>query len=103
MEPMPLMLLLLASLVGAVVWGFFHANPQDAPRSRLHLLNAAILAAAAGLAAAAALPLHADALARHPDQRFMAVYLAIMAGGSALMLVIIAGGLVRNLLIFRRR
>ena len=33
----------------------------------------------------------------------MAVYLAIMAGGSALMLVIIAGGLVRNLLIFRRR
>jgi hypothetical protein len=103
MEPMPLMLLLLASLLTAVVWGFFHANPKDARGAGLHCFNAAILAAAAGAAAAAALPLHADALARHPDQRFMAVYLAIMAGGSAWMLVLIAGGLLRNLVIFRRR
>jgi hypothetical protein len=103
MEAMPLMLLLLASLLGAVVWGFFRANPKDAPRARLHVFNAATLGAAVAAAASAALPLHADALARHPDQRFMAVYLAIMAGGSALMLVVIAGGLVRNLVVFRPR
>jgi hypothetical protein len=77
---MPFMFLILAFLIGAVVWGFFHANPQGA-----------------------ALPLHADALAQHPEQRFMAVYLAIMAGGAALMQVLIAGGLVRNLLLFPRR
>jgi len=84
MEPMPLMLLLLASLLTAVVWGFFHANPKDARGAGLHCFNAAIVAAA-------------------PAQRFMAVYLAIMAGGSAWVLVLIAGGLLRNLVIFRRR
>jgi hypothetical protein len=100
---MPLMLLLLAFLVSAVVWGFFHANPQAAPRGRLLACNAAIVLAALAGALGSALPLHADALARHPDQRFMAVYLAIVAGGAAMMIVLIAGGLVRNFLVFPRR
>ena len=100
---MPFMFLILAFLIGAVVWGFFHANPQVAPPRRLLACNAAIVVLAVALALGAALPLHADALAQHPEQRFMAVYLAIMAGGAALMLVLIAGGLVRNLLLFPRR
>ena len=99
---MPLMLLLLACLIAAVVWGFFHANPGAAPRAPLLFCNAAIVALALAGTAGSALPLYTDALARHPDQRFMAVYLAIMAGGAALMILLIAGGLVRNLVIFRR-
>jgi len=97
------MLVLLAFLVAAVVWGFFHANPHAAPRRRLLFCNALIVGLALAGAIGCGLPLHADALARHPDQRFMSVYLAIMAGGSALMILLIAGGLLRNLLLFRRR
>jgi hypothetical protein len=97
------MLLLQAALISAVLWGFFHARPPSATRRSLIAYNAAVVAAAIAGALIAALPLHADALTRHPDQRFMAVYLAIMAGGSALMILLIAGGLLRNLLVFRRR
>jgi hypothetical protein len=100
---MPFMFLILAFLMGAVLWGFFHANPHAAPRGRLLACNAVIIVLAVAVALGAALPLHADALAQHPEQRFMAVYLAIMAGGAAVMLVLIAGGLVRNLLLFPRR
>lgn len=96
------MLVLLVFLLSAVLWGFFHARPPHAPRGRLMLCDAAILAVALAGAAASALPLHADALARHPDQRFMAAYLATIAGGAALMILVIAGGLVRNLVLFRR-
>ena len=97
------MLLLLVALIAAVVWGFFHARPPAAARRALLAYDAAVVGLAVAVALVAALPLHADALARHPDQRFMALYLAIMAGGSALMIGLIAGGLARNLLVFRRR
>jgi len=46
------------------------------------------------------LVLHADAVARRPDEPGLAVYLAIMAGGTAFMIVVALGGLVRNLFIF---
>ena len=97
------MLLLLAGLMSAVVWGFFHASPAGARRSAVLACNAAILALALGAALGSAVPLHGDALAQHPDQKFLALYLAITAGGAALMIVLIVGGLVRNLLLFRRR
>ena len=97
------MLLLLVALIAAVVWGFFQARPPAAPPRPLFAYDAAVVGLAVAVALIAALPLHADALDRHPDQRFMALYLAIMAGGSALMIVVIAGGLARNLLVFRRR
>lgn len=100
---MPLMFLMLAGLIALVVWGFFYANPRSAPPRRVLACNAAIIVLALVAALASALPLHADALAQHPDKRFMAVYLATMAGGSAVMLVLIFGGLLRNFVLFRRR
>jgi hypothetical protein len=77
------MFLILAFLLCAVVWGFFHSNPR-------------------GVAAAATSGpmLYGDALIARPDERAMAVYLAIMAGGTAFMIVVAAGGLARNLLLF---
>ena len=94
------MLLLLAVLMAAVLWGFFVSSPRQVPRGRLVACNAAIIALGIGAAMASAIPLYADALAQHPDKRFMAVYLAIMAGGSAVMIVVALGGLVRNFLLF---
>jgi hypothetical protein len=68
---MPFMFLILAFLLWAVVWGFFHA-----------------------------IPLYGDALVAKPDHRAVAAYLAIMAGGSAFMVVVATGGLLRNLALF---
>jgi hypothetical protein len=97
---MPFMFLILAFLLCSVVWGFFHANPQGVPRARLAACNAAIIALGIAAALGSALPLYADALASRPDHKALAVYLAIMAGGAAFMIILAAGGLVRNLALF---
>jgi len=97
---MPFMFLILAFLLCAVVWGFFHANPRGVDRSRLLACNIAILAIGVALAFVAAVPLYHDALAAQPDHKVVAAYLAIMAGGSGFMIVVAAGGLLRNLVLF---
>jgi hypothetical protein len=94
------MFLILAFLLGAVLWGFFHSNPRGVSRSWLAACNIAVLAIAAALALGASLPLYFDALASKPQEKAMAAYLAIMAGGAGFMIVVAAGGLIRNLLLF---
>jgi hypothetical protein len=94
------MLLLLAALLCAVLWGFFAFSPKGVGGARLLACNAGVILAGIAAALGSALPLHADALAQHPDKAFMALYLAIMAGGAALMIVVALGGLVRNYLLF---
>lgn len=100
---MHFMFLILAFLLCAVVWGFFHANPHGVPGARLLVVNVAVLALGLVAAAASGYLLYGDALIRRPDERAMAVYLAVMAGGTAFMIVVAAGGLVRNLLLFPLR
>ena len=97
---MPFMFLILAFLLWAVVWGFFHANPRGVDPRGLLACNIAILVAGVALALVSAIPLYGDALVAKPDHKFVAVYLAIMAGGSAFMIVVAVGGLLRNLLVF---
>jgi cytochrome c oxidase assembly factor CtaG len=97
---MPFMFLILAFLLWAVVWGFFHANPRGVDGRRLLACNIAILATGVALALTSAIPLYGDALAAKPDHAAVAIYLAIMAGGSAFMIVVAAGGLLRNLALF---
>ena len=97
---MPFMFLTLAFLLGAVLWGFFHSNPRGVSPARVLVCTIAILALAAAAAVASALPLYGDAFAKHPESRFMAVYLAVMAGGAAFMIVVALGGLARNLVLF---
>jgi cytochrome c oxidase assembly factor CtaG len=97
---MPFMFLILAFLLWAVVWGFFHANPRGVDTGRLLAINIAILAAGLALALVSAIPLYGDALASKPDHKAVAAYLAIMAGGSAFMIVVASGGLFRNLFLF---
>ena len=94
------MLLILAFMLWAVVWGFFHANPHGVPRPRLLACNVAIIALGAAAALASAVPLYFDAIAAKPDHKAVAVYLAVMAGGAAFMIVLAAGGLARNLFVF---
>jgi len=103
---MHFMFLILAFMLGAVVWGFFHANPRGVDARWLLACNIAILVLGVVLALAAAIPLYGDALAQRPDHKAIAVYLAIMVAGSGFMIVVAVGGLVRNLLLFplgRRR
>jgi hypothetical protein len=67
LPPMHFMLLILAFLLCAVVWGFFHANPRGVKAGRLLACNILILALGVAFAAAAAIPLYGDALAQRPD------------------------------------
>jgi hypothetical protein len=97
---MHFMFLIMAFLLCAVVWGFFHANPQGVSRASLLGWNIGILALGVILALAAAIPLYHDAVAAKPDHKSVAVYLAIMAGGSGFMIIVAVGGLLRNLLVF---
>ena len=100
LPPMHFMFLILAFLLCAVVWGFFHANPRGVNARRLLAWTIVILALSVAFAAAAAIPLYGDALAQRPDQKALAVYLAIMVAGSGFMIVVAVGGLVRNLVVF---
>jgi hypothetical protein len=97
---MPFMFLILAFLLAAVVWGFFHSNPRGVSAAALLACNIALLALGLASALAAAFILHADALARRPEESAVAIYLAVMAGGTAFMIVVAAGGLARNLFLF---
>jgi hypothetical protein len=97
---MHFMFLIMAFLLCAVVWGFFHANPRGVDPVRLLACNVAILALGVALSLGAAIPFYYDALAAKPDHKAIAVYLAIMVGGSGFMIVVAVGGLIRNLLLF---
>ena len=94
------MFLILGFLLWAVLWGFFHANPKGVNATRLLACNVFVLALGAVLAFVSAIPLYGDAVAANPEHKAVAAYLAIMAGGSGFMIVVAAGGLVRNLLLF---
>ncbi len=97
---MPFMFLILIFLLCAVVWGFFHANPKGVAAARLLACNIAIVVVAVVAAGRVGLVLHADALAKNPDEAALGAYLAIMAAGTLFMIVLAVGGLVRNLLLF---
>jgi hypothetical protein len=83
-----------------VVWGFFHSNPRGVPQARLLACNIAVLALGIAAGLAAGFTLYADAVVRRPEQLGMSVYLAIMAGGTAFMILVASGGLLRNLVLF---
>jgi hypothetical protein len=97
---MHFMLLIFVFLLGAVLWGFFHANPRGVHPGRLLACNVAILALAALVAAASGGTLYVDALAAKPGERALSIYLGVMAGGSAFMIVVALLGLVRNFALF---
>jgi cytochrome c oxidase assembly factor CtaG len=97
---MHFMFLILAFMLWAVVWGFFHSNPRGVPPGALLACNVAIIALGVAAALTSAVPLYFDALATKPDHAATAVYLAVLAGGAAFMIVLAAGGLARNLVVF---
>jgi len=97
---MHFMFLILVFLLCTVVWGFFHSNPQGVSARALLACNIVMVVLAVALAGVTATVLHADALTVREGQRAMAIYLAIMAGGTVFMIVLAVGGLLRNLLLF---
>lgn len=97
---MHFMFLILLFLLCTVVWGYFHSNPRGVSKTALLACNIGVIALGAGLGLAASYILHQDALLHREGQRAMAVYIAIMAGGTVFMIVVSVGGLLRNLLIF---
>ena len=97
---MHFMVLILVFLLGAVLWGYFHANPQGVSRAKLLACNVAVLAIGAAAAAAAGVLLLEDGLRAKPGETGLVWFLAIMGAGTAFMIVVAAGGLLRNLVLF---
>jgi hypothetical protein len=97
---MHFMFLILAFMLWAVAWGFFYSNPRGVSRAKLLGCNVGIIALGAAASLVSAIPLYFDAVAAKPDHTAVAIYLATMAGGAAFMIVLAAGGLARNLLVF---
>jgi len=94
------MLLIFAVLLCLVVWGFFHSDPTGVPRARLLALNVAILALAVVAGGIIGYVLYLDASVVKAGEKGLAVYLGIMAGGTAALIIVAAGGMLRNLVIF---
>ncbi len=97
---MHFMLIILAFVLSVVVWGFFHSNPGGVPRAALMAVNIVVLVGAGIAGVAVGDVLYADAIVVKADEKGLAAYLAIMAGGTAFLIVVAAGGLLRNLVIF---
>ncbi|OGA20817.1 MAG: hypothetical protein A3H34_07055 [Betaproteobacteria bacterium RIFCSPLOWO2_02_FULL_67_19] len=97
---MHFMLLIFAVLLCLVVWGFFHSDPTGVPRARLLALNVAILALAVVAGGIIGYVLYLDASVVKAGEKGLAVYLGIMAGGTAALIIVAAGGMLRNLVIF---
>ncbi len=97
---MHFMLLILAFLLGIVIWGFFHANPTGVPPRRLLACNAGIVALALVAAWLVGSVLYGHALQAKVDEPGLATYLAIMASGTAFLFVVTLGGMLRNLFVF---
>lgn len=99
---MAFMLLILAFLIVATVWAFFHTNPHGVPARPLLAYNAVVLALAIPVAIGIGVWLYADAVAAKASEKGMAVYLTIMAGGTSALLVVAIGGFIRNFIVFPR-
>jgi len=97
---MHFMIITLVFLIAIVLWGFFHSNPRGVNRARLLACNVAVLVLAAVAAGIVAQLLYADAVTVKAGEKGMATYLAIMAGGTGFLIVVTAGGMLRNLMLF---
>jgi len=99
---MPFMLLTLAVVIVIAVVAFFGTNPHvPNPRALLHF-NVAVLVLSLPVGIAVGFWLYGDAMAARPNGKGMAIYLGIMAGGTASLFVVAIGGLLRNFFVFPR-
>ena len=96
---MPFMILIFAFLLSTVLWAFFHYSPRGVNRSALALFNIAAVLLAVPASVAVALWLYAGADAT-PEKQKLIAYLAVMAGGTAYLMLISALGLIRNFFVF---
>jgi len=94
------MLLIFVALLCLVVWGFFHSNPVGVPRAKLLVSNCVILALALIAGGSIGSLFYLDASLVKAGEKGLAAYLGIMAGGTAGLVIVAAGGMVRNLVIF---
>lgn len=99
---MPFMLLTLVVVVVIAVVAFFGTNPHVPNPRALLTFNVAVLVLSVPVGVAVGFWLFGDAVAAKPHEKGMAVYLGIMAGGTASLFVVAIGGLVRNFFVFPR-
>jgi hypothetical protein len=93
------MLLIFGFLLCAVLWAFFHYRPRGVDKRSLAVYNIVSIIVAVPIAIAVAYWIYAGA-ADMPEKQKLAAYLALMAGGTAYLIVVSFAGLVRNFFVF---
>lgn len=99
---MPFVFLTFAVIVVVAIAAFFGTTPRVQNRRAALAVNVAILALSIPAAAVVGWWIYVDAVALKSGGRGMAAYFGIMSGGSAALLVVAVGGLLRNFLFFPR-
>lgn len=97
---MPFMLIILVALIGITIWAFFHTNPHGVNPRTLLAFNVVVLALAVPAAIGVGTWIYADAVAAKANEKGMAMYLVIMASGTAALMVVALGGFIRNIVVF---
>jgi hypothetical protein len=97
---MHFMLVIFVVLLCLVLWGFFYSNPAGVPPGRLLALNAGILVVAVLVGVVTGTLLYQDAAVVKAGEKGLAAYLGIMAGGTSALIIVAAGGMIRNLVVF---
>ena len=98
---MAFMMVLLVALLGIAVWAYFHTDPPGVPRRSLLAYNAALMACAVPIGFAVGYWLYHEGMAIKGDHgNGMIGYLSVMAGGTAFLLLVALGGMVRNFFVF---
>ena len=97
---MAFMMVLLVFLLGVTVWAFFQMNPKGISARTLALYNAGVLVIAVLAAYAVGRALYADAVVAKAGHAGMAAYLTIMAASTVFLIVVLAGGVIRNFFVF---
>ncbi|MBL0141110.1 MAG: hypothetical protein IPP91_03370 [Betaproteobacteria bacterium] len=95
-------LIVLVALLVIAVMAFLQTNPHGVDRRKLLAFNVVVLASAVPAAITVGLWLYADAVLLKSGERGMSAYLAAMAGGAAVLVVVSVGGLIRNFVVFPR-
>ena len=98
---MLLLIVLMVAMIAVVVSYFWQLSPRGVNRAKLLGATMIVVAVAAGVARLAGYILYRGG-AQQVEKKDMLAYLAIMAGGMAFLLVVLVGGVIRNLLVFPR-
>lgn len=98
---MALVVLLMLVIAAVVVTYFWQLSPPGVSQAKVIAANVLVLALAGAAALLSGYVIYRSGM-EEVEHKAELAYLAIMAGGMAFLLVVLVGGVIRNLVVFPR-